>query len=207
MIPSQQTVSPEPNWRPEARYTNAILPPRQRRWLLDDGSLTARLISTGAGIFTVTRLFQGWRPPMPSEQRRLRLASRQLALVREVVLSLDSNPVVFARSVFPVASLEGELRHLRKLQNRSLGAILFSHPAMHRTPFELARLPGDSRYIPSALHQSEPAWGRRSCFELGGKSLMVSEVFLEGFKPWADILPVHRSQRGRVVTAINRQAE
>jgi len=204
--PQNTTVS-EPGWRPASRYTGTELPTTSRRWLLDDGSLTERLVNAGQGAFAVTRLFQGFAVPRPSEQRLLALPARQTALVREVVLTLNQVPVVFARSVFPVASLEGELRHLRQLQNRSLGAILFRHPRMRRTPFELALISGRSSYLPEALRQSGPAWGRRSCFDLGGKRLMVSEVFLENFRPWPDILPVHRTQRGRVVTAISRQPQ
>ena len=67
---------------------------------------------------------------------------------------------------------------------------------------ELAHLPGNSDYIPAALHQSQPAWGRRSRFEIEGKALMVSEVFLESFTPWPSPLPIHRSQRGKVSAAI-----
>ncbi len=195
----------EPCWRPIPRYTATELPTATRRWLLDDGSLTERLINAGQGEFAVERLRQVFAVPLPSEQRLLDLPPRQTALVREVALRLDGRPVVFARSVFPMASLEGELRHLRQLQNKSLGAILFNHPGMRRTPFELALIQGHSSYLPRALHQGKPAWGRRSCFDLGGKRLMVSEVFLEGFRPWPAVLPVHRTQRGRVVTAISEQ--
>jgi chorismate--pyruvate lyase len=127
---------------------------------------------------------------------------REQSLVREVILTLDHRPVVFARSVFPFSSLDGSLAHLRRLQNRSLGAILFRHPGMRRSPFELARVEGDSDYLPPELHQPVPAWGRRSRFEIAGKGLMVSEVFLQGFAPWRALLPVHRSQRGRVDAAI-----
>lgn len=194
----------EPRWRPADRFTAARLPWGCRNWLLDDGSLTSRLVNSGQGLFSVERLRQSWEYVRPSEARLLGIPQRQRALVREVVLRLDTRPVVFARSVFPVASLGGELGHLRQLQNKSLGAILFSHPGMRRTPFELAEIAGDSDYLPGALRQAGSAWGRRSCFELLGKRLMVSEVFLEGFRPWAALLPVHRSQRGRVVTAIRQ---
>ena len=197
----------EPGWRPIPRYTAAELPPGTRRWLLDDGSLTERLVSAGQGSFAVERLRQVFAVPLPSEQRLLDLPPRQTALVREVLLGLGGKPAVFARSVFPMASLQGELRHLRQLKNKSLGAILFSHPGMRRTPFELALVAGRSHYLPKAVRQAEPAWGRRSCFDLGGKRLMVSEVFLKDFRPWPDILPVHRSQRGRVVPANAAQAK
>jgi chorismate--pyruvate lyase len=92
----------------------------------------------------------------------------------------------------------GELTHLRHLRNSSLGAILFSHPGMQRSPFEVARMEGNCDYLPSQLRQSAPAWGRRSRFQLGGNSLMVSEVFLERFRPWPDRPPLQRSQRGRI---------
>lgn len=193
----------EPRWLPLRQYTHTALPPDTRRWLTDNASLTGQLIASGRGEFRVRRLRQDWEVPLHSERRLLGLPLRQRSLVREVVLLLGGNAVVFARSVFPFASLTGELAHLRRLQSRSLGAILFRHPGMVRHPFELALVPGDSDYLPAALRQDGPAWGRRCRFEFGGKSLMVSEVFLERFKPWQGALPVHRAQRGNVGAAIS----
>ena len=199
-------IASEPLWQPRERYTCRALPPAIRTWLTDDSSLTARLIalgrSLGKGDFAVQRLCQGWQVPLPSERRLLQTPPRQIALVREVALWLGDERVVFARSVFPLASLSGSLAHLRRLQNKSLGAILFSHPGMHRLPFELALITGDSDYLPADLQQRTPAWGRRSRFEVEGKWLLVSEVFLEAFRPWPSAMPVHRSQRGRVSAAI-----
>ena len=191
----------EPLWRPTPQFTIAELPPACRSWLLDDGSLTVRLSAMGRGEFRVRRLFQGWQLPLLSEIRLLGVPPRQRALVREVGLMLAGQTVVFARSVFPVASLTGDLTHLRYLQNQSLGAILFSHPGMRRNPFELSLIPGDSDYLPAELRQTDPAWGRRSRFIIGGRSLMVSEVFLQDFTPWTASLPVHRALRGNVQPA------
>ncbi len=184
------------------RHTSASLPPRVRPWLTDDGSLTARLIASGHGPFRVQRLAQYWAVPLASERHLLAMDQRQQALIREVALMLGPDVVVFARSVFPLQSLGGRLGHLRRLQNRSLGAILFSHPGMARSPFELAYMPGDCDYIPPQFHQRAPAWGRRSRFDIEGKPLLVSEVFLAPFRPWPTTLPVHRTQRGRVDAAI-----
>jgi chorismate--pyruvate lyase len=167
--------------------------------LLDDGSLTVRLIGLNSGKFRVVRLYQGWQLPLPSESKLLAVAPRQRALVREVGLMLAEETVVFARSVFPITSLSGDLGHLRYLQNKSLGAILFKHPGMRRSPFELARIEGDSNYLPGELQQGTPAWGRRSRFVIGDRSLMVSEVFLQGFTPWTTTLAVHRARRGGVL--------
>jgi chorismate--pyruvate lyase len=195
-------IATEPQWRPNAQFTSGQLPASTRRWLLDDGSLTGRLIELNRGSLAVQRLYQGWQVPLLSERRLLGLPPRQISLVREVLLLLSGQPVVFARSVFPCASLGGSLGHLRRLRNKSLGAILFRHPGMHRSPFELALMPGDSDYLPLPQHQAAGAWGRRCRFEIEGSSLMVSEVFLQAFTPWTTPLPVHRTQRGVVSAAI-----
>ena len=196
---SPRQIAREPRWRPARQYTAAELPPARRSWLLDDGSLTVRLTALERGEFRVRRLSQEWQLPLLSESRLLQVSPRQRALVREVCLLLGDRAVVFARSVFPVASLTGDLAHLRHLQNKSLGSILFGHPGMRRSPFELALMAGDSDYLPHLLRQAEPAWGRRSRFVIGGRSLMVSEVFLEGFTPWTSVLAVHRARRGSVL--------
>ena len=197
----RKRIATEPRWQPAARFTSANLPPRLRHWLTDNSSLTERLMESGQGEFRVQRLYQGWEVPLPSEGRLLALPSRQMALVREVALLLDGSAVVFARSIFPITSLNGSLAHLRRLQNKSLGAILFKHPSMHRHPFELALMEGNSGYLPDDLRQSSPAWGRRCRFEIKGKKLMVSEVFLQSFTPWQATLSMRRTKRGKVSAA------
>lgn len=194
-------ISREPVWRPVKHFTASQLPQKNRYWLLDDGSLTSRLVAASNGQFAVQRLLQGWQVPLPSERKLLGLPARELALIREVVLKNSSNAVVYARSVFPLSCLTGSLGHLRSLQNKPLGAILFRHPSMRRSPFELSEMAGDSDYLPSSLRQKQSAWGRRSRFNIAGKSLMVSEVFLHKFTPWPNTAPVHRAQRGKVSAA------
>ena len=191
-----------PCWRTEKRLFGS-LPAGVRSWLLDDGSLTRRLIDTGRE-FSLQRWSQSWAPVALEERRRLRMGLRERAVIRQVVLRLDGEAVVFARSVFPADSLAGPLLTLRRLAKRSLGAFLFARADMRRSPFELARLAGDSPYLPAALHQAAPAWARRSCFQVAGKPLLVSEVFLRGFPRWRSPMPVHRSRRGRVSATIGR---
>jgi len=201
---SRNRIRHEPRWYPEAQLFRLDLLPGTRNWLLDDGSLTGRLIDLDQGGFSVQRLYQGWEVPLPSEWQLLGVPPQQLALVREVALRLGDRHVVFARSVLPVSSLAGALAHLRRLQNRPLGAILFGHPGMRRGPFEVAQIPGHGDYLPREFRQGGPAWCRRSRFEIEGGRLMVSEVFLESFRPWSTLTPVHRSQRGKVSAAIVR---
>tara|TARA_R110002110_G_scaffold205066_7_gene417008 strand:+ start:137793 stop:138398 length:606 start_codon:yes stop_codon:yes gene_type:complete len=193
-------ISPEPRWKPQSRLTLSGLDTGTRRWLLDDGSLSQRLATLGQ--FSVERRDQGWQRPLPSERELLRLGCRERALVREVVLRVDGTAVVFARSVFPLQSVKGRLAHLRRLQNRSLGSVLFRQPGMRRTPFEVVNVSGDSAYLPHDLHQQQSAWCRRSRFRVASDTLMVSEVFLQSFRPWPKIQPVRRSLRGTVNAAI-----
>jgi chorismate--pyruvate lyase len=115
----------------------------------------------------------------------LGLSTRQSALVREVALLCEDKPWVFARSVIPATTLRGPLRQLRHLKNESLGALIFRNPNLGRSPFELAVLPVNSLYIDASLRQNSTAWARRSRFEVQGKQLLVSEVFLDAFRPWS----------------------
>lgn len=195
-------VRAEPLWRPAKQLNSFDLAPEVRGWLLDDGSLTGRLIDQQRGLFQVQRLYQGWEVPLSSERKLLGIPHRQLAIIREVALQQGGETVVFARSVLPISSLTGRLAHLRRLQNRPLGAILFKNAGMRRSPFEVARIAGDCDYIPPPLRQDDAAWARRSRFSIEGANLMVSEVFLRSFTPWPAVLPVHRTQRGKVSAAI-----
>jgi len=191
-------------WRNEQRFPGPLLAP-VRNWLLDDGSLTSHLIGTGRR-FSVECWAQRWEYPAQEERLMLAMGLRERAMVRRVVLQLDNAPVVYARSVFPVGSLNGPLRRLRRLMNQSLGAFLFARADMRRSPFEIALLSGDDPYLPGALRQREPAWARRSCFVVAGRPLLVSEVFLAGFPAWSATTPLHRSRRGQVDATIGRSS-
>lgn len=170
------------HWRPWRHYRAGELPPQLRPWLLDPGSLTSHLTLEADGEFRVQRLRQAWGRPQLSEQRSLGLRNGEWALIREVILWGKGQPWVYARSVLPVRSLRGDLYRLRRLQERSLGSLLFRQPGLRRTPFELARV--DGQWLPAPLTAAGgPLWGRRSRFELGGRRLIVGEIFLPAFQP------------------------
>ncbi|MES2822219.1 MAG: chorismate lyase [Pseudomonadota bacterium] len=150
-------------------------------WLLDKGSLTAKLILLSQGEFRVKVLRQVHARASHSEALALGIAPQQLCLVREVILLGHNQPWVFARSVLPLTSLTGKLRHLRKQGSRPLGAFLFSQPKLTRSPISLSLIYRHHQYVPAALIDDAPVWGRRSIFYVEGKPLLVSEVFLTGF--------------------------
>ena len=173
-----------------------------RGWLLDDGSLTQHLLDTERQ-FSLQRWQQRWECPRPDEAQRLHMAPRERALVRQVLMRLDGEPVVYARSVFPARSLSGPLLHLRSLANQSLGSFLFAQTDMRRSAFELRLLQGDSPLLPAELHQPGPVWARRSCFRVAGRRLLVAEAFLEAFPRWDARLPLHRSRRNLVDASLD----
>ncbi len=169
-----------PQWQDTTRVHWRI-PRALRSWLLDDDSLTAKLIALSSGDFRVKLLSQELARPQLSECRALGLPPRQLALVRQVVLLGEGEPWVFARSLVPLSTLTGRLRQLRQLDTRPLGAFLFSQHNLQRGGIAVSRIDRHHQYLPAQVQGNATVWGRRSVFRVDDKPLLVSEVFLPGF--------------------------
>jgi chorismate--pyruvate lyase len=119
---------------------------------------------------------------MLNEARRLHVHPEHRSLIREVLLYCGDTPWVFARSVIPGKTLTGPRRFLGKLDNRPLGAVLFSDPGIQRDALEVAQIYPGQRMFSCATRQltaiPESIWGRRSVFYLHNKPLLVNEIFL-----------------------------
>lgn len=150
-------------------------------WLLDEQSLTRRLIDGCDANFSVQVIKQRWVLPNNSERQLLELPPRQKVLLREVILHCGNKPVVFARSLIPICTLRGEHRRLGRLKTKPLGQYLFSKYYLKRSQFQCARLSNAMPFY-QFLHQNfgldQDIWGRRSLFQLKKKKLLVSEYFL-----------------------------
>lgn len=174
--------SPALAWQPLrsiARHQRPSL--AMQNWLGDSDSLTARLIAHSGGEFRVQVVRQIIGCPTLNEHHALGTKQPALALIREVILYGNSEPWVFARSILPLSSLTGRLRHLRKQGTRPLGAFLFSQPQLTRSAIAVARISRDHAYVPGNLVGDQLLWGRRSVFYVQQKPLLVSEVFLPAF--------------------------
>lgn len=156
---------------------------KARAWLVDRGSLTAR-IQARCAAFKVKVVFQG-RGRIDRDERFLHAGGRRrLALVREVYLYCRRTPVVFAHSVIDPRSLRGTWRRLARLGSRPLGAALFADPRIRRYPLRQKKLERHHelyRRACAALKVQPPfLWARRSLFTLHKSPILVTEVFLPG---------------------------
>ena len=174
----------EPVWYCARELRHGFVPAELTSWLLDPGSLTARLIKACPGRFQVRVLSQTWRAPLHNEIKRLGMRERQMSFIREVYLYCDDQPWVFARTVIPRTTLRGRQKHLAHLGSRPLGAVLFADPHMHRDEIEVTCLQAREQLYHKAVValSQRPAniWGRRSVFYLNDKPLLVNEIFLPG---------------------------
>ena len=113
---------------------------------------------------------------------------RSAVWIREVLMSINGTPCVFARSLTPLAASHGAWQGIRKLRNRPLADILYHEPSIRRSAFEVARI---QRHMPlyGTYLQTRPDSGvafprllaRRSVFWKSGQPLLVSECFLPAF--------------------------
>jgi chorismate--pyruvate lyase len=176
------SASREPVWHLLRTGPRAAIPGSIYPWLTDTGSLTQALIDSSLGHFHVRVRYQGWQMATPSERRLLQITRRERTLVRLVHLYTHRRPAVFARTVIPQHSLVGQVRGLRRLGQRPLGAALFADTATRRgicqftcfTPRHLLHQQACRRL------QMAPAviWGRRTAYHYAGQDLLVNELFL-----------------------------
>lgn len=147
---------------------HSILSQPNRSWVLDTGSLTARLKSLAPGQFSLQVLSVRFARATLSESKALNIPNRQQVYVREVALCIAGKPCVLARSIIPRGTLTGPERQLLWLKNKPLGEYLFNHRDMQRLPIQCKF---------GRINQQN-SWARRSIFKLSGKPLLVSEFFL-----------------------------
>jgi chorismate--pyruvate lyase len=165
----------DPHWQ-AVNYRHHQLPKHVQHWLLDQGSLTQKLIDQSDGKLKVEVLHQGIQRARLSEYRALGLNPGSWALIREVILYGNETPWVYARTVIPLSTLKGPLRRLYYLGNRPLGGELFADPTMRRRGLEVAAV--KPAFLPKRAQHLKPQWGRRSIFWLRNKPLLVGEIFL-----------------------------
>jgi chorismate--pyruvate lyase len=155
-----------------------------RDWLKAPGSLSRRLAALG-GRFEVQVLRQDLAPLRPQERRALGACG--LSLVREVLLRVDGEPLVWARSVVDLRSTRGPWAALRGLGSRPLAHLLYEDPRIQRSALRPSRISRCGPTRRQAVRQWRAAtgtplpdgmqWSRHSVFTRGGARLQVMELF------------------------------
>jgi len=149
-------------------------------WLGEPGLLTVRLRACcrgQTGLVVIAEI----EAPLGGEDAAVLQAAGSAAFVREIELTCDGRPWVFAQTLIPQATLARQ-RWLSSLGRAALGERLAAVPGIVRGPLEFARLSAGDRLFHRALRErpEPPAflWARRSWFAIDGDRLLVQEVFL-----------------------------
>jgi len=166
------------DWQSASAYPH--LTQQQQSWLLEAGSLTAKLKSH-CQQFSVHVLNEA--PfDLTSEQQALLNTSLSHALNREVLLLCDNKPMVYAQSWLP-ADDTLKKQQLLSMGTRPLGDVIFQDSSLLRTEIEVAEF-SEQHQLGSLINELglEPQmlWGRRSVFSLSRAHFLVAEVFLPG---------------------------
>ncbi|MGP3593627.1 chorismate lyase [Vagococcus sp. WN89Y] len=147
------------------RYFDAIpaLEPQLLDWLLLEDSMTKRFEQQGKKV-TVKLIQEGFVTAEFITPERALLPEEPRYWLREIILCADDEPWLAGRTVVPESTLSGPEMALQKLGKTPLGRYLFTSSTLTRDFIDIGRY--------------EQLWGRRSRLRLGGKPLMLTELFL-----------------------------
>lgn len=169
-------------WGPLERVERHA-PPALRSWLAEPGLLTARIRAL-CGDRMRFRMLGPLRSSRLSDELQERLGLYgERCLLREIEFCCGGERVVYAQTVLPEPTLQ---RHpwLRELGESPLGESLRqADEPLEREPLEYAALPPDSALGIAASDATPEAqqatlWARRAVYRLGGRPILVQEVFL-----------------------------
>jgi len=173
-------TQPAPRWMDRLDAWLPAVPAAAVAWLREPGLLTERLRACCAGETGLVVVSEAEAPLAPDDAALLR-APGSSAFVREVELTCNARPWVFAQTLVPLATLARQ-HWLTSLGGAALGERLASVPGLERGPLEFTRLvDGDSLHRRALRERQDPPaalWARRSWFAIGGDRLLVQEVFL-----------------------------
>jgi len=159
--------------------------PRQwHSWLSDNGSLTQK-IERAIGQKLEVVVLRDCRQNLNSDESRYFHFNIKRCRIREVLLCANGVPLVMARSIIPSTSSSGSNHEVLHLGKKPLGAVLFAKTRMRsqkKPTREIARLDKQSALWKKCFQQYSGlppvSWARRTLYQLKGRPLLVSEVFL-----------------------------
>ena len=169
----------EPVWREVSRWSLHSIPHNVLDWLLEPQSLTTRIKDTFTEPFVVQVQAQGLSKPFLTDAKYLQQSPHHYALIREVLLSVGEQPIVFARTTLPKKTAHN-LQELTHLGTKSLGEIIFGYPDLQRVSLDIAKVKACqlTTRIQNILNGQKQVWARRNTYKIKKSSFIVSEFFL-----------------------------
>jgi chorismate--pyruvate lyase len=171
---------PAPRWSEGLDEFAPEADPAVAAWLREPGLLTERLRACCGGMPGLAVISE-IESPLTSPDAALLKAPGNSAFVREIELTCDGRPWVFAQTLIPQSTLARQ-RWLSSLGRAALGERLAAVPGLERGPLEFTRLVAGDRLYQRALRgrrdPPDALWARRSWFAIEGDRLLVQEVFL-----------------------------
>ena len=159
-------------WEVESQKSLELLPADLFRIMSDKGSLTTALRNISNDSFQVAVIREELGNPFLSEMTKIGLSERDEATIREVLLKIYDEPVVYARSVIPAELTKKTKTGLASLGSKPLGHLLFKNGNMKNSRREFTCVQG--------------VFGRRTSYEYEGSKILVNEFFLDSLKPYLE---------------------
>ena len=170
----------EPRWTERLDEFAPAAPPAAAAWLREPGLLTERLRACCDGETGLSVILEA-QASLATQDAAVLQASGNVVFVREIELTCEGRPWVFAQTLIPQATLTRQ-RWLSALGRAALGERLAAIAGLERGPLEFTRLiAGDRLYHRALRERLDPPgalWARRSWFAIDGDRLLVQEVFL-----------------------------
>jgi len=177
---TQPDVRQDPRWTARLDECRPEASPAAAAWLSEPGLLTERLRACCDGTPGLSVISEA-EAPLAAQDAAVLQAVGNAAFVREIELTCDGRPWVFAQTLIPQATLARQ-RWLSSLGRAALGERLAAVPGLERGPLEFTRLVAGDRLFHRALRERpdppQALWARRSWFAIAGNRLLVQEVFL-----------------------------
>ena len=161
-------LSHQARWRSANFLSKDQYPIEYWQWLNDEHSLTEQLIQLSESSFNVEVLRQEVDIPLWHEQDVLGQSHHLATTVREVVLSVDAQPVVLARSIIPMSLIRSFRSGLTELGTKPLGHLLFTDGRVRVSRRQFTVLDSPIGQI----------YGRRTPYEYMGSVILVAEFYL-----------------------------
>lgn len=169
------------DWHAVSPTTLISLPPEVQDWVNLQTSMTARIGEVAGTAIDVEVLRQANAGLLSDEQAFFPEDDSAGAVVREVCLSSNQQPLLIARTSFTSKRLE-EHPTVKELGNRALGSLLFANGPPNFTAREYVEIRSGAPLWDLVLQRHAPAadfyWARRTLFELFEEPLLVTEIFM-----------------------------